>query len=162
MDNTTQIPLTKIPRKIIKTAFLFIGKSILILFGFLEFISVIWEAFEQSISFLEISSLEMFFFVVFFFLVRRHINAASEYKMPWIKALYLPLRNLGWLFLLFSVPIIFISAQQESVNFISRYENILQFIEYIGVAICTYLAAPVKSKNKGLNNGDDVPAEVSK
>lgn len=162
MDNTTYTPLTTKFRKIIKAMFSFIGKFILILFGVLEIINIIWEAFEQSMSFLEISTLEMFFFVVLFFLVRRYINAASEYKMPRIQALYLPLRNLGWLCLLYSVPIDFISTQQESVNFISRYENILQFIEYIGVAICTYLAAPVKSKNKGLNNGEDVPAEVSK
>ena len=116
---------------------------------------------KESISVLEISTLEMSFFVVFFFLIRRHINAAAEYKMPWRKAVYLPLRNLGLFFLLSLVPIIFIWIQQESFNFTFKYEKVMQLIGYIGVAICIYLAAPVDDKNKALSNNVDAPTKAN-
>jgi len=161
MDTSANTTLPKNPREIIKTVFSFIGKSILILFGALEVVSLIWGMFEQSISFLEISTMEMFFFVVFFFLVKRHVDAIGKCKMPWKQALYRPLRNLGWFGALTTMLIIFILIQQESLNFFFKYEKLLQLIDYIGVAIFLYLAAPMETTNNELDADKDAAVEVN-
>ncbi|MCK4794538.1 MAG: hypothetical protein KAV87_62995 [Desulfobacteraceae bacterium] len=159
MDTAATLPRT--PGEIVKAVFSFIGKSMLVLFGVLEIIGVIWDTFEQSISFLEISTLEMFFFVIFFFLVKRYVDAIGECKMPWRKALYRPLRNLGWFGLISTLPILFILIQQENFNFFFEYEKLLQLIDYTGVAICLYLAAPTENINNELENENDTPVGVN-
>jgi len=159
MDTETTQPRT--PGQIVKAVFSFIGKSILILFGILEIVGIIWGAFEQSLSFLEISTLEMLFFVIFFFLVKQYVVAIEEYKLPWRSALYRPLRNLGWFGLISTLPFFFILIQQENFNFFFKYEKALQFTDYIGVAICIYLAIPKGDKNKALGTDKNAPVKVS-
>jgi hypothetical protein len=156
--DTTVTTLPKTPGELVKAVFSFIGKSILILFGIIMIVSVIVDIFEQSMSFLEISTLEMFFFVVLFFLVKNYIRTASEYGLTWRRTVYLPLRNLGWLGIL-SMLFIFILISQDSHIFIFKYENLLQLINYIGVAICFYLATPSDDKHKESNTDVEAPVE---
>lgn len=160
MDETTDTNLPKTSGEIVKTAFSFIGKSILILFGLLEIVSVVWEAFEESISFLEISTMELIFFVVFFFLVKRYVESVGQSKLSWWKRLYPPLRNIGWFSILTTIPLIFILIQQESFNFIFKYEKLLQIFTYIGVAVCIYMATPKEKQGTESENDMDTPVEV--
>lgn len=143
-----------------KAVFSFIVNAILFFLGILMIVAVVSQTFEQSISVFEISPLETAFFVVFFFLIRRHIAASAEHEMPWSQALYLPLRNLGWFLLLILVLPFFSETQHERSIDIYEHDNIFQLIGFICVAFCIYIAAPAKSKNKHEDSGDDAPVEV--
>ena len=143
MDNIIQPKTLAKIGEMLRITFLFVGRAILVLFGLLGVVFFFWDAFEQSISFLEISTMEMMFFVVFFILIKNHIEKSSMYKMPWKTALYLPLRNIGWFSLLSIIPIIFLIMQSErGNNIISEYEHILQLIKFIVIAFCIYMATP--------------------
>ena len=50
MEKAVNKTLPETPGAIVKTIFSFIGKSMLILFGILEVVGVVWGAFEQSIG----------------------------------------------------------------------------------------------------------------
>ena len=160
MDKAAETTLPKSPGGIVKTVFSFIGKSILVLFAVLEIVGLVWGAFEESISFLEISTLEMLFVVVFFFLVKRYIVTVGQSKLSWRKRLYPPLRNIGWFSIFTTIPLVFILIQQESFNFIFKYENLMQIFTSIGVAICIYMATPKDNVVSESESGMDAPVEA--
>jgi len=158
MDKAAETTLPKSPGGIVKTVFSFIGKSILVLFAVLMIVVVVLMAFEESISFLEISTMEMLFVVVFFFLVKRYIDNVGQSKLSWRKRLYLPLRNIGWFSILTIIPLVFILIKQESLIF--KYENLIQIFTYIGVAICIYMAASKDNVVSESESGMDAPVEA--
>ncbi len=126
-----------------KKVFLILGQSLLVTLGLLVVANLLFDAFESSLSFLEISTTEMIYFVLLFFLIKNHIEKSLMHSFHWKKVLYLPLRNLGWYGLTMVALSIFLTAATEGEKkFEFTYDHVFHLIDYAVIALCIYMATP--------------------
>ena len=134
-----------------KKALLNTGRSILVILGIVQIVSVVWEAFEKSLSFLEISTLEIIFFVVLFFMVKKYYERSINNRLEWKRMLYVIVSSMGWLLLAIILIVIFAAIVMANVtewsdfnNFILAHDKAIQIVEYIAVLVTIHLITPKK------------------
>lgn len=156
MDSATHTDLPHTQGGIFKRILLFIGRSILVVLGILQIAGTLIITFEESLSFLEISTLEMIFFVALFFLVKNYIDASKRHNLDWKMALYRPLRNLGWYMMVGITLVIFESVTTGKLDLSMEDANAWQIIDYIIVMFCIHLATPKERDDKKTTSGAEV------
>jgi hypothetical protein len=149
----------------IKKALFYLGRSILVILGVVQIVFVLKLTFEQSLSFIEISTLEMIFFVVLFFLVRNYYAKSISNRRGWKEILYVIVSSMGWLLLAFTFIFILVSKimadSVEWLNFDPLQNNTSQMIVYIAMHVTIYLVTPKdgshehKTNNKPDSGGQD-------
>ncbi|GAA5525294.1 hypothetical protein Maes01_01860 [Microbulbifer aestuariivivens] len=129
-----------------KATLLFIGRSMLFGVGLASLIFVFVDFFEDSLTFSELSLLEIGFGLLLFSLINRHLTASKAAQLKWTSAIYRPLRNIGWVNLAFLCLVIFfilIGPEIDELNQImAKNSHRLQQLDLIVTLLCLYWAAP--------------------
>lgn len=128
----------------IKKISLKIGRGLLVFFGVISFIGLLFGQFEESLTISEISILEFIFWGLLISLCWHHYLLCNAVNMDLKTTFYLPLRNIGWIFLVELLVLIgiLIFLNNKIVIFYYKNENIYQIIQMAIFLLCIYFASP--------------------
>lgn len=133
----------------------YLGQTLLFATGTFFIVTIILDMFEGRAGISELSPLEIIFIVALFILGNNHYKKSSQESLSRFRILYLPMRNLGWYFLLTLTLSFFLVGvydegeeilhkriESEAIIFQYSFTNAIQLTNFFIVLLCVYLATP--------------------
>lgn len=137
-----------------KAIFSRISRTLLVLLGLLNFFGTVYGQFEGHADFWELSLLEALFWGAFLFLSARLYNQAMRVRAPFARLLYLPLRNLGFVTLVWvlisiaTIPFLLdIESGKVNSGLFYTQQNLDQAISLVTILLCVYFAGRTLRKD---------------
>jgi len=136
----------------LKTSVLFVARGVLFVLGMLSLVTVVKGQFENSLSFWEISTLEVLFWFVFCFISIRHYRRCRSANLKVPSIIYKPVRNLGWVTFVLLAVVSGMYVVDPDFNFdppsLSPFANLVGELASSAIVLaCVYWASPSVKDN---------------